>query len=301
MVCGGNVSGRRWRGGGQVQLYRAANDQLTSWKHLGPVLEYRDREIVNIECPNLFKLDGKWVLIISPHKPCEYFVGSLDLSRPRFTPEAHGILDAGNDYASNISTDPSGRTLLWLWGRTANPPSQGWNSCMTLPRVLSIGPDGFLRQRPAPEFEKLRSTPVTGAAVTLTSTPSMVRGIRGDCLELDIELALGRASSVRVDLRCSDAGKAGASITVERDGMLRIGNAATLLGQNDRHRLRIFLDKRVFEVYADDGVAALYGTTDAGRDDLGIAVSARGEGAELIAVKGWHLKPAEFDLSRFQV
>jgi beta-fructofuranosidase len=75
MVCGGNTTRQRWGGGGQVQLYRATNDELTEWKHLGPVFEYRDREVINIECPNLFKLDGKWVLIVSPHKPCEY---SLD-------------------------------------------------------------------------------------------------------------------------------------------------------------------------------------------------------------------------------
>jgi beta-fructofuranosidase len=300
MVCGGNTSRQQWGGAGQVQLYRATNDELTKWKHLGPVFEYRDREIINIECPNLFKLDGKWVLIVSPHKPCQYFVGSLDLKRPRFTPESYGVLDAGNDYASNISTDASGRTILWLWGRTDNPPAKGWNSVMTLPRILSIGSDGFLRQRPAPEFEKLRSAALTAAAVPLTSTPSVIRGIRGDCMELDIEVSLGKAAAVCLDLRCSDSGKAGASIKISSEGLLSVGRATTLLGKNERYRLRVFLDKRVFEVYANDGLAALYATTDAGRDDLGIAASARGDGAELTVVKGWHLKPAEFDLSRFR-
>jgi hypothetical protein len=50
-----------------------------------------------------------------------------------------------------------------------------------------------------------------------------------------------------------------------------------------------------------DGVAALYGTTDAAPDALGIAASANGSGAQLTSVKGWPMKPAEFDLSRFQV
>lgn len=301
MICGGNTSGQRWGGAGQVQLYLAANDELTSWKHLGPVFACRDREIVNIECPNLFQLDGKWVLIISPQKPCEYFVGSLDLTLPRFIPEAHGILDAGNDYASNISTDPSGRTILWLWGRTDNPPSKGWNSVMTLPRILSIGPDGFLRQRPAPEFEGLRGAAVPAATVPLTSTRSVIRGIRGDCMELDIEFSLGKAAAVHLDLRCSDSGRAGATITINSEGLLSAGKAITLLGKNDRHHLRVFLDKRVFEVYTNDGLAALYGIIDAGRDDLGIAASARGGGAELRVLRGWHLKSAEFDLGRFQM
>jgi beta-fructofuranosidase len=225
----------------------------------------------------------------------------LDLTRPRFTPEAHGILDAGNDYASNISRDPSGRTILWLWGRTGNPPSKGWNSVMTLPRLLSIGSDGFLRQRPAPEFEKLRGAALTAAALPLTSTPSVIRGIRGDCLELDIEVSLGKAAAIRLDLRCSDSGNAGAAIKISSDGLLTVGKASTLLGKNERYRLRIFLDKRVFEVYANDGLAALYGVTDAGRGDLGIAASASGDGAQLTVAKGWHLKPAEFDLNRFRI
>lgn len=300
MVCGGNSSGQRWGGGGQVQLYRAADDALTRWKHLGPVFACRDREIVNIECPNLFQLDGKWVLIISPHKPCEYFVGSLDVSRPRFIPETRGVLDAGNDYASNISTDPGGRTILWLWGRTDNPPSRGWNSVMTLPRILSIGPDGFLRQRPAAEFEKLRAAAVPAATVPLTSARSTMQTVRGDVMELDFEVTLGKAAEVRLDLRCSGAGRPGATITVNRDGLLSVGKASTFLGKNDRHHLRIFLDKRVFEVYADDGLAALYGVVDSGRDDLGIGASARGDGAELKLRQGWHLKPAEFDLGPFR-
>jgi len=300
MVCGGNTSDERWGGAGQVQLYKASNDALTKWTHLGPVFECRDREIINIECPNLFKLDGKWVLIVSPHKPCAYFVGSLDLKRPRFTPEAYGVLDAGDDYASNISTDATGRTILWLWGRTDTQAAKGWNSVMTLPRILSIGPDGFLRQQPAAEFEALRHSPVAAGAHSLTATPTLLRGVRGDCMELDIEIALGKAEAVRLDLRCAESGKTGASITMHGDGRLSAGKATALIGKNERYHLRIFLDKRVFEVYVNDGVAALYGTIDAAPHDLGVAASARGDGAALTAVKAWQLRPAEFDLSRFR-
>jgi beta-fructofuranosidase len=300
MVCGGNVSQQRWGGGAQVQLYRAENDELTNWKHLGPVFAYREREVINIECPNLFQLDGKWVLIVSPHKPCEYFIGSLDLARTRFVPEVHGVLDAGNDYASNISRDASGRTILWLWARTDTPAAKGWNSVMTIPRILSIGPDGFLRQRPAPEFEKLRGDALAGVTVPLTSSRSALRGARGDCLELEVEVAMGKAGAVHLELRCSEAGKAGATITLNGEGLLSIGRASTLLGKNERHRLRIFLDKRVVEVYANDGAAALYGTIDAGRDDLGIAASARGDGAELKVVRAWQMKAAAFDPGPFR-
>jgi beta-fructofuranosidase len=130
MVCGGNLNSKRG-GGGAVQLYESGGPNLIEWRHRGVVFEYRDRRVWNIECPNLFKLGSKWVLLISPENPCEYFVGSLDLAHGKFTPDTHGVLDPGRSYASNISYDDRGRTLLWLWGRTDSDPAKGWQCCMT--------------------------------------------------------------------------------------------------------------------------------------------------------------------------
>ena len=87
---------------------------------------------------NLFPLDGKWVLIVSPNRPCEYWIGDLDVERVQFTPQAHGVLDAGDAYASKISVDDRGRTILWLWGRTNTPQANGWGSVITMPRILSL-------------------------------------------------------------------------------------------------------------------------------------------------------------------
>lgn len=301
MVCGGNTSGRRWGGTGAVQLYRAGNDELTEWKHVGTVFHYRNREVINIECPNLFKLDGKWVLIISPHKPCEYFIGTLDLSRPRFEPETHGVLDAGNAYASNISVDDKGRTILWLWGRTENPEAKGWNSVMVMPRILSIGVDGFLQQHPAPEFERLRGAATEFAPLDLSYKPAEIPGVRGDCLELEVELSLRGAEAAGLELRRSETGKPGTSITIFRDGILAVGTGGTLIGRSERYRLRVFLDKRVVEVYVNDGFAAIYGTVNAGPQDLAVASFARGEGAQLAVGKAWPLKAAEFSLEHFRI
>lgn len=303
MVCGGNTTDQKRGGGGQVELYRANNSALTAWTYLGPVFQCKDRDVINIECPNLFKLADKWVLIVSPQKPCEYYVGSLDLQRAKFTPERHGVLDPGNAYASNISRDDAGRTILWLWGRTETPLSEGWNGVMTLPRILSIAPDGFLRQQPAAEFQKLRGEHITLNPLALQSAPTLLNGIRGDCMELNVELTLGKASSLRLDLRCSNSGKAGASISIDSEGLLRASGATTLVGKKDRQRLRIFLDKRVFEIYVNDGETALYGLIDAAPDDLAVNASAQGgdSGAAISSLEAWRLQPAKFDLSRFHL
>jgi beta-fructofuranosidase len=135
------------------------------------VFEDRDREVNNIECPNLFKVGSKWVLLYAPHKPCVYQVGSFDLARGKFIPERRGTLDPGTSYANNISYDDKGRCLLWLWGPTNTDSDKGWNGAMVMPRILTVGEDGYLRQAPAPEFEMLRGEMKTAPPAELQSKP----------------------------------------------------------------------------------------------------------------------------------
>ncbi|MEO7143316.1 MAG: glycoside hydrolase family 32 protein [Bryobacteraceae bacterium] len=303
MVCGGNSTARRTGGGGEVQLYEAVTNDFTRWRYRGPVFEYHDREAINIECPNLFKLGARWVLLISPHKPCEYFVGHLDLVHAKFVPEMRGTLDPGGAYASNISFHPAPRCLLWLWGKTESAPGSGWDNCMVLPRVLSIGADGYLCQTPAPEFEALRGEARTSAPVTLANQSiALPEKFSGDCLELEAELDTGDAAAVGLRLRCPTAGGAGTQVSyAPKDGMITAGTVRKLVGTGRRIRLRVFLDKRVMEVYVNDGAAAIFTVTGAAPDALGIEVFAKGGAARLESLTLWPLKPAKFSLDRFKV
>lgn len=312
MVCGGNATTGRG-GAGQVQLYRALKDDLSEWKFLGAVFQALERETYNIECPNLFKLDGKWVLIISPHRPCEYFIGSLDLQRVKFTPETHDILDAGAAYASNISHDDQGRTILWLWGRTNTPQGRGWNGVMMMPRILSIGADGFLRQQVPREFETLRGAVKTFAPDPLGDSPVPLEGVPGDAAEIEAEFSTSNFSTFGFEVR--RAGRPALTIAIER-GTLIVGNAKAYVGNAERYKLRLFLDKRCLEVYVNDGTVALYNFIDAQPADQQIAVftrmanlgsgnsnaaNRRPAGERLESLKAWPMKPASFNLDRFHV
>ena len=320
MVCGGNLNNGRG-GGGSVQLYKATNTELTAWQFMGVVFQYADLQIYNVECPNLFRLGDKWVLLMSPQQPCEYFIGELDLAKPRFTPESHGILDAGTSYASNISVDDHGRTILWLWGRTNTPADKGWNGCMTLPRILSIGPDGFLRQQPPMEFETLRGAPINVPPRDLVAgTPAVLDGPQGDSFEFTADVLLGGAGEAGFDLRRSATGKAGVEIRIARPGTLVVGTARTPISRGlDRYRLRVFADRRVVEAYVNDGEAAIFTTIDAADGDQSIAAIAQaappraggagfgGRGgapagnARVENMRFWPLKPAQFSLEHFKL
>lgn len=268
MVCGGGGN----KGRAQVQLYRATKGDLTEWVHLGSIFQTLDREVRNFECPNLFPLDGKWVMIVSPNKACEYWVGDLDIPAMKFEPSAHGILDAGDAYASNISVDYKGRTLLWLWGRTNTPPEKGWGSVLTLPRILSIGSDGFIRQQPIPEIEMLRGPALTFPAQVLDK-PSPIQGADVDCAE--IEVTFTGNGTFGLELRRSADGKPGIVVSVQTGfggAYLTVGNSRSFIGAADRYNLRVFLDKRCIEVFANDGATAVYDWIDASSQDKGVAV-----------------------------
>jgi len=314
MVCGGNANTGRG-GAGQVQLYRATKDDLSEWKHLGAVFQALERETYNIECPNLFKLDGKWVLIVSPQRPCEYYIGTLDLQKVKFTPEVHAILDAGDAYASNISRDDQGRTVLWLWGRTNTPRGRGWNGVMTIPRILSIGSDGFLRQQPPSGIQTLRGPAKVFSGGPLGDGPLVLDGVPGDAAEIEAEFSASNFASYGFEVRRSASGQPGVTVMVRR-GMLSVGNAHTYVGNAERCKLRLFLDKRCLEVYVNDGTVALYSAVEASPDDQGLAVFARtanpGLGnpgganrppvsVRLESLKAWPMKPASFSLDRFHV
>ena len=311
MVCGGNVKTRRG-GTGQVQLYRAENADLTRWTHLGAVFQALERDTYNIECPNLFKLDGKWVLLISPHRACEYYVGELDLERRAFVPETHGILDAGDAYASNISRDDRGRTLLWLWGRTRTPRDRGWNGVMVMPRVLSIGPDGALRQQVPAEFDTLRGPMKMLSDISLDQTARVLGDIRGDTVELDAEFVPNGFATFGFELRPSSSSPPTTTIAMQR-GMLTVGNATAYVDNTDRCRLRVFLDRRCMEIYVNDGTVALYRALDAAPATRVVAAFARSMSSDfapprsypatvrMSVLKAWPLSPASFSLEHFHV
>ena len=209
---------------------------------------------------------------------------------------------------------------------------------MVMPRILDIGTDGFLRQEPATEFEKLRGEPVSLQSTELALGAALpIKEIRGDSLEIEAEFVMGGAGEVGFDLRRAEDGRPGVTVRITRNGSLTVGSVRAAISRSmERYRVRVFLDKRVIEVYVNDGEAALYSTVDAGAQDLGIAVVANapagrgfgggpapaagagragqpggpptggGRGAaptgpvRLHSLRAWTMKPAEFSLARFK-
>ena len=112
------------------------------------------------ECPDLFPLGNKHVLIYSTQGKVFWKIGKLDAADLVFHQEQSGLLDYGSFYAPKTQLDKQGNRILWGWIPESRPavdygPS-GWAGLMSLPRVLTVGPDGRLRIGMAAAVEKLR-------------------------------------------------------------------------------------------------------------------------------------------------
>ncbi len=164
------IGGQRRNLKGSIALCRSADGRR--WEDQGTLAVSDQYEM--IECPDLFLLDGQWVLLYNPQKRntetdkpefrfSAYKLGRFEEHTGKFkAPDLDtdfGELDAGFDfYAPQTLEAPDGRRILFAWmsGMDAEQEAVFGKDepnihCLTMPRELFIR-NGKLCQRPAREL-----------------------------------------------------------------------------------------------------------------------------------------------------
>jgi beta-fructofuranosidase len=307
MVVGSGLRGV----GGTVLLYRSPD--LIGWQYLQPLCTGAAGETGETwECPNFFPLGNRHVLIVSPVplRKSLYFVGRYDGAR--FTPERHGVLDAGGHYYAPLSLlDAAGRRVIfgWLWeGRSdAGSRAAGWAGVQSLPRVLTLGADGDLHTEPLPELSTLRGE--CRRYHNLSIPPGGVPlDVAGDRLEIRAEIAPGDARTVGLRLLAAPDREEETLLLYDRSaGILTLDRERASLSP-DAHRgahatdlplapdeplsLRVFLDGSVVEVYADTRRCLTSRVYPTRADSRGVALIAPGGTATCTALEAWEMAAA---------
>ena len=204
LVTGGEVNGK-----GVVCLYQSKSPNLTAWTYRGVLFQYPNSSVPNIECPNLFKVGGKWALLMSVNNQVEYFTGTGDLATCKFDPTQHGVLEAGS-YASQVTSDIEGRQIEFAWIRPIG--GANWAGCFTLPNVVTIDSDGTLVLHPASSLQTLRTSAYTLTNTSITDAKDLSAFASGDTLELSAEIDPGTAAVVGITLRASADGTRGVDV-----------------------------------------------------------------------------------------
>ncbi len=257
MVTGGNLNEAK---GGQavVNIYEAENAGLTRWKYRGVLFTLPDPSARTAECPNFFKLGDQWVLFVSPYGKVQYFVGDFDAETCRFQARTRGLLDCGpNFYAPNAMQVPDGRRLVWGWVN-GFPGGHGWNGCLSLPRLLSLSRDGQLRQSPAPQLSKLRGEAIEWRNIRPENGSKTLMLPKTNTLEIRAEIELKTAESVVLGIK-SGADDARPVVITFNGSELRMMDAEASLSSSKGERrlsLRIFIDRSVLEIFANETVCA---------------------------------------------
>ncbi len=290
LVLGGNLNDRK--GGEAVTpLYRAENAELSQWKFLGILFKNPDKNIPNHECPNFFSLGDKWILVVSPHDvQVKHYIGTFDKQTFTFEPESQGYLNWGSYYGTNCMLDNKGRRIIWGCVHGFKE-KRAWASCLTLPRVLTMRPDGHLGQEPVPELQTLRDEHHAVSDITVSDSSYVVKDVRGDTLELLVKFKLNDAKIFGLRVRRSDAGRDG--VTISYDGkQIDVAGVTAPFRLTDSEKLlelHIFLDKSLIEVYAN-GRVCLTKVVYPGEEDLGLELFAMGGSMTISSLDVWKMK-----------
>ncbi|MGD8240202.1 MAG: glycoside hydrolase family 32 protein [Armatimonadota bacterium] len=308
------VVGSREGERGNVLLFRSEN--LRRWDYVGVACESDGSQGRMWECPDLFPLGDRHLLVVSPigveRRKSITLVGDFDYGTGRFTPERQMDTDCGPGfYAPQSFVDGRGRRIMigWMIGGGADCPNKkhGWDGAHTLPRVVSILPDGAVGFQPLPELESLRRGHRQLRDVGLVpGAEHMFSDLAGDVLEIKARFEAAPAGRGRFGLavRCSADGEQltrvlyearTASLTLDGrlSGAAPEGTSSAPLpllpgGVLDLH---VFVDRSSVEVFANGGRRVLSSRIFPHPDSVGVRLCCEGAQARLRTLDAWELEP----------
>jgi beta-fructofuranosidase len=185
-------------------------------------------------------------LLYSTEGKVYWTTGHYDRGRHLYTPKCQGVLDHGAFYAPKSFAAPRSRRVLWGWIQEtrAEIAAAGWAGAMSLPRVLSVDPNGRLQFEIAAEAEQLRGE---GEKFTLSASAPLRR--RLSTLRQEVSLSVEKASPT---VRLYSAGKAVWEITLDFAGKtVHCGERSFPLpvASLPADDLRLYLDASVLEAF----------------------------------------------------
>lgn len=271
---------------GQILLYQS--EDFINWSFKSILLEGTAAQGNMWECPDLFELDGKDVLILSAIKMPKVgndnenmdtvleFVGSVNWDEGVFNVETTKEIDHGLDfYAAQTLLDNQDRRILiaWMqmWERTyvTNVLGHGWTGGMTIPRELHLQ-NGHLVQTPISAIENYYASTNTLSNVSYVDANIRYGAIEGEVAVLEIAADLSQATTFTVQLRASannrtvlsyDVASEEIDLSRKDSGYEIIGSEGELYHRkvkapliDGKLKLQIFLDSSSVEVFVNGGV-----------------------------------------------
>ncbi|MCD7752434.1 MAG: glycoside hydrolase family 32 protein [Lachnospiraceae bacterium] len=273
---------------GSLLLYRSEDG--FQWK-LASMVDRCYNEFGKMwECPDMFELDGKTLILTSPQDMCRsglefhngnntmYLMGTFDPKSGEFVRESLGSIDYGIDfYATQTMLAPDGRRIMVAW-------MQNWDACVTpvnnprwfgqitVPRELRVK-DGRLIQNPVREIEKLRGRRVHHNIVLCNETT--LQGVYGRVMDMTVTITPVKGDVYeRFRLKLAQGSRHYTVITYKPlTSVLKLDRSNSgscrdvvherslvVRRQEGKIRLRVLMDRYSIEVFVNDGEQAVSAT-----------------------------------------
>jgi sucrose-6-phosphate hydrolase SacC (GH32 family) len=277
---------------------------LKNWTYLGKLLHDKFPEDLgvareeDISCANIFKIGNKWMLLCISHRiGCRYYLG--DFINGKFLPDDHHMMNWKNtdweDFSELVYFAPEsmlsedGRRVMWTWLITDVEPS----AVQGLPRELELPEDGILRIKPLTELESLRYDGITLEDVTVSEDSDLrLDKVKGDAVELEVKFKAPLPKEFGLNMLGDENGNEELNITYGAEQKeLHIGKIKPPfeLRNGEGLTLRIFIDKNLVEVFANDRQAAAVSTSEI-RKDPGISIFTKDDDLYVSSIKAWKMK-----------
>jgi beta-fructofuranosidase len=275
----------------------------------------------DVSCPDFFKIEDKWALVCISHtRGARYYIGKWD--GKQFRPEAHHRMNwpGGSVFAPETLLDEKGRRILWAWVLDRKSGISSGTMCM--PRVLTLAEDKLtLNIEPPKEIELLRYNPVEEKPFAVAAGQSeTLNQIAGNVLELEIIIDPGKAKRFGIKVFCSADGREETPVIIDKEkNILRINMKPSSLNKpeyrefvmvrepnpdmetqdapfdlknGEKAHLRVFLDKSMLEVFANDRQCITQVVYPTLPDAVNIEVFTDDAPIQVEKVKAWKLFPA---------
>lgn len=323
-LSGGTVPGPGGQGVRADFLFRSKD--LATWEYLHDLTDDDRYSLVGDDgaCPYFWPIGDKHILLHYSHMSGgRYLLGDWDPATAKFVITAGGEMNFGASNPGGMhapSACPDGQGgVIGIWNMNPAKPTRGWDQIMSLPRRLTLGDDGDLRQTPAGDYASLRGAEVTVGETPLPANQEVVLDtVSGKSLEFIAELAHGGASSIELNVLRSPrreeytklviypnrgynyrnrGGRPGQDTTVVLDNtrssslpdvMARPPEVAQVyVPQGEPLKLHVFIDHSSVEVFINDRQCVACRVYPGREDSVGVSLRAGGRDAVLKSLSAW--------------
>lgn len=301
---------------------------LVHWEYLHPFLENDKYGLLGDDgaCPYFWPIgEDKHILLHFSHMSGgKFIIGDYDTQRNKLIVTQggdfnHGARGPGGVHAPSAFPDGNGNVVA-IFNMNKGKPTVGWNQMMSLPRLLTLRPNGFfnpLHIKPAGNIESLRADSVFIGTMSLPANQEvLLKNISGNAIEIIAEIAPKRNQTIELNvLRSENADEVtriicmrnsgfsvnkikASTVTIDatrsssgEDVQIRPPETAQIeLEPDEPFRLRIFIDKSIVEVFVNEKQCLALRVYPDKDDSTGVSLRSIGNDNKLDFLKAWQMK-----------